>query len=313
MLDISPENIEQFEKHLREGVFLRRRLVTWKGFSKYELDLSCVADREDYGSIKSGKEVLKFQAKTKSRHVGYGTVLRRETKKIFVFNTYPTSYGTFVPACNVDFFVSEVEKMRQRLFALRDEIIDNYDLVVEHVREIYRDIAPHVWAVRLGQKGAPPESFVRDFVRKNIDKYHNRSRIYKSFDLTTRYCNPILATNPYKRVVDIEQHNLEVTVDLYKRVMLRRRAFAHTLKNKVEELPNRKDQGKFKFAMVYLKLWRSLIFYDDQALVILIDNTIREVATNPDRSIPWVCQKLNAIRSHILESEQYPVEMQYVE
>lgn len=94
----------------------------------------------------------------------------------------PTKIGAFVPFKNVKPMKEELKKLEQEYYAVRDEIVDNYEELKKQTEEFYKKFA--VEAYRLVKKDPsyrPTDEEVKKFVDATMAYFPTAEEIYSSF------------------------------------------------------------------------------------------------------------------------------------
>lgn len=97
----------------------------------------------------------------------------------------PTVAGPFLPFSNVELMKADIETLKSEYFALRDEILDQYDEIKAETRGSYREFAYEVFRlIRKDTYYNPTDEEVERFVQSAMSHFPTEKEIYSSFYVT---------------------------------------------------------------------------------------------------------------------------------
>lgn len=291
-----PEHIiKEIESHIVQGKFVFRKLGVWRGGLTYSLPAN--------GLGVSGVATITFKSspmKTKYR-INLRTLLF-EVKKVFKFYSYNTRSGFFVPRMNIEFFDSQMPVVKEMIYRFRDETLENYDTIIEELKDRYRELAFWVWANQYKNVGDPPTSFVLDFCEKAISKNHTKSIVKKRFKFEDSHTRPPLA--------DEEVRSIAIAV--YRQIIKRRRGLTYyALKKRRQFLEATNSRGPRKLMCKYFSLWKNLVFYEDNELLEIMEGIRRMAILGYDSTNEDMAEALRKLIRYLMDHEDYRLEIEY--
>lgn len=173
---------------MRDGVIAEVTIGRWRGkmrLSPEDLGLPADAIKEQELSdlLHLGDKLL-LPAKTLRRL----TALESRARQKLSRSGFETHWGTFVPVTAYDKFRRELDECERDYYAMRDEIVLNYDDLVEQVRQSY--FAAGLVAYDRLRKADPDamqynyasrELFAESFSRRILSNVPPVNQIYQSF------------------------------------------------------------------------------------------------------------------------------------
>ena len=171
-------------KHMRAGVIARLHIRRWRGKTRL--------DSQDLGM-----DAEHSQSLAKLMHLGEKMLMPKEfVRKLDNLDSkartrlgnasYQTYWGQFVPVTAYQTLKDDLAGLEAEYFALRDEMLANYDLWQAQMRTEYRQVAKMAYR-RLAQvspatlKFQDEETFVVSFVTNILARIPSREEIYRSF------------------------------------------------------------------------------------------------------------------------------------
>lgn len=290
MLNYPPHIIEEYKKHVSEGVFASRSIGTWRGGLTYTIP------SDELGM--SGVASISFSPKVKATK--YQTDLRLlmfEVKRIFRFYSAKVNLGYFVPAMNEEKFRKQIEEDTKTFFKFRDETLANYDTIINEIRLRYAELSFWVWKNQFHNDGDPPGTFVKKFTDNAINRRHSPEAIERRFKFDVVYVRPSMSLEDQEKVAKA----------LYKRIIGKRKGLVYYMLKKKGQFLASKNRGPRQKMCKFLFLWSNIIFFNDPELIRLIEN-IRETSL---LSLTSTCNdiavEINNLIRYMVDSKDYPL------
>jgi hypothetical protein len=187
-LGLDPESVEVRKDVLvtnlsREGVLVDLHIGRTRFTRRLdEADLGLNAEDERY------REFLAEYVRLGEKHLLSLDYLRRldriESRARAAVEKYgfPTRWGTFVPYQNWGDMKAEVDACREEYFAVRDEILANYDALKLATEAAYREAAVQAYRhLAMDRNAKVPAEFAEMFVRAVMDHFPTPERVRASF------------------------------------------------------------------------------------------------------------------------------------
>jgi hypothetical protein len=115
-------------------------------------------------------------------------LVETQARRNLSYYCFDTVWGKFVPYSAFAEWKRENERTRENFFSVAKEIGNQYDAIIEEVREEYRKMGVDVWR-RLypNDTGEPSASFLESFVSRIISKIPPKEKIVESFKYETTF------------------------------------------------------------------------------------------------------------------------------
>ena len=176
-----------------EGVIVSLNIKRWRGKAKLESDELGLQEellpqfREFMGKyIGLGQKLL--LPKDYDERIKAVEVTARGNLKEYA---YDSPWGAFIPFTSYDAFMDINESCREKFFALRDEIDEAYDEILDTIEQDYATLAVVVYKrtqnIPLGQVTKAPREFVDAFLQSVMSQIPPRKKIYESFIFETKF------------------------------------------------------------------------------------------------------------------------------
>lgn len=197
---------------MQRGVVVKLQIKQWSGI--------CKLNPEDLGLTNYDESTYNFQKK----YISLGTEklfppeslsnIRKivtQAKQNLGEHSFNTLWGSFVP---VSAFL-EWEQNNNRLKNEFKEAVcnlgENYNNILTQVKEDYRSMAYDVWHRLYPNQGAPTESFISDYIAKQIEKIPDVTTLLMSFDYKEDYYSVALPglVEQQISIVEEEKRNQE--------------------------------------------------------------------------------------------------------
>lgn len=176
-----------FNVFLQDGVIISLEIKRWRGKNKLEQDeLGLQQDASQaYDNFMKKYVTLGFKnlfPKDILEKISSVEVRARKNLKEY---SYESPWGRFVPLTAYERWKENNEKMQEEFFKIRDEIVDNYDEIVERVKSDYIPLAGTVYKrennIPLSKQTEIPKSFINDFLTNILDQIPSPEEIKESF------------------------------------------------------------------------------------------------------------------------------------
>jgi len=284
MIEVIPANmVEKFNKYALDGVFAIREIYLWKAQLSYTMK-----GRQKIKFI-SSKKLDKFDLKRKD--------LLRRINTLFVFSTYKTVFGYYIPSCNVERYRREIYQIKIDIENYTKYILSNFDELSKEMKRGCVELAQFKWNNELKNPGFPPELFIEQFSKDYIERSKKRLEANLQFDMFP--VSPFIDDSKvlYGNSEEIAKINAAIGVHLYNSVIEKRTNLVRYLLVKARE-----ESIRYKSICTFLKLWKAGIFYDDIGLVEKIDairdGIIKSVKRDKNETVKLIYNLVEYISNH---------------
>jgi len=174
---------------MSQGVIVKLSLCRWRAKIKLESETLGLRFVDEDGSgfmkdyIRLGDQKLLPPEVLKEIET-----LERRARETLVTYSFGTVWGRFVPFTAFDEWEKENNIIKRDFIDQARALGEKYDIIVEAVKDDYRNLARDVWARLYPQdKGGATLSFIEDFVVKIINKIPSREDVIASFKYNSVY------------------------------------------------------------------------------------------------------------------------------
>lgn len=171
---------------MSQGVVVRISINRWRGTAPIKMeDLGLKVTNESSKSfmdkyIRLGKEIL-MPHEVESQLSSIESLAR----KVLRDYSFQTVWGNFVPFSAFDEWELENEKVKQRFMGISAYIGQEYNNIINTIRENYKVMAHDVWSRLYPGQGSATSAFVEKFCDDIIAKVPSRQAIISSFNYET--------------------------------------------------------------------------------------------------------------------------------
>jgi hypothetical protein len=175
---------------MEEGVIVEVHISRWRGRAQLDLsDLGLTKSTEDelYSHLMrlGDKKLLPMREDNgkKLSYVDFLDNIDSNARKWLEKMSFATHWGRFIPFTMYPEWKKGNEEFKEKYFALRDEIFDNYDDIKQHLQDEYGNMARVAYrrAVTLNEYSGTEVEFIQKFVSAVISMLPGPERIYDSF------------------------------------------------------------------------------------------------------------------------------------
>jgi hypothetical protein len=174
---------------MQEGVLVRITIRRCRFTAKLELsDLGLTVQDARVRQAIARTLVLGEKRLLPERYIASLSRVESGARRLLAKNSFRTELGAFIPVTAYDAWKQETEACKQRYFALRDEILDTHERLVEQILAEYRIVARETY--RRLQEISPAlladseERFVLEYADRISALIPDRNRIQDSFAFT---------------------------------------------------------------------------------------------------------------------------------
>lgn len=178
----------QWGEYLRQGVVVKVHVRRWRGtLTLTEADLGLPAtttlNPETADLINLGQKKLAPPTVLRA-----ADAIEKQIRAAITDWSYPTPFGAFQPAEQYIETKALITALTGRLYAIRDSLVANYDIITEDMREMYRPVAEAAYEQLARGEDADTlpmkDAFVEDFCNRVVSHIPQASEIFESFKVT---------------------------------------------------------------------------------------------------------------------------------
>lgn len=125
-------------------------------------------------------------------------------RKNLSFYSHKTLWGQFVPYITFNTWYNKHKEIQSLFEEFKSATYDKYDLIVQHSRSIYRELACKVW--QKNYEGEPTESFISDYIYKTLKLFPERDKLCNSMSMNIDYFQIPLPSFLSENIVIADQH-----------------------------------------------------------------------------------------------------------
>ena len=281
---------DELLQHAKEGVFISKRTKLWR------CDTTKVIKNNYKLSYTPSNHSFKYLPNILS--------LNDDIKRLFNFKTHKTNYGYFIPKCNLEIFKEERENIRAEMMRLADDIIKNYDYcILPEVKRKLTELAYFTWSNKMNNAGEPPQTYINGFVNNRLEKYYTKEKVKNSFRFDVIHLNPFINNSCYSQEEITKLEDL-IVYRLYHSIQVKRSGLvAYLVRSKAKA--NKNKRIVWKPLCVFLNLWKSGVFYNDDKLMSLIYPLRKEILVNYNITDDYVVEKIDELIDYIIDNDDY--------
>lgn len=106
-------------------------------------------------------------------------------RKNLSFYSHKTLWGAFVPYITFNTWLNKHKEIQLLFDEFKSATYDKYDLIVQHSRSIYRELAHKIW--QKNYEGEPTEAFISDYIYKTLKMFPSKDDLCNSMTMNLDY------------------------------------------------------------------------------------------------------------------------------
>jgi hypothetical protein len=192
MINSISDNTQQLKNDwalslMDKGVIVKLYISRWRGVAQLDPNQFGLKFNNDSVSFMKDYIVFGYERLLPSKikkEIDAIDIKARLTLKEYSFETL---WGRFVPFIAFEHWEKENDIIREKYLKIAKSIYDNYDDIINTIKEEYRQMAIDSWVRLYPNHGNPTESFIENYVSKIIEKIPLKNDLYTSFKYETTY------------------------------------------------------------------------------------------------------------------------------